>query len=291
MMRETRPVVLLIRLGLVLGPVLIGAVLLAQMRQSPITAPAPKSAIMTAPRNARSSSDAEISMPPSAKAGLITAAAMMNPQPPDAKFTLQGIDPSRLRDTFRRGIRWMETKFDENTRKDGARLVSAAAILGYEPARALITQSFPRTPIIRSVVSAPEAVRYSLDTLFIPGTQSESNQAFLVLLASYFSGRHALKAYATDLLAALSDDRRLQTEDRLKSLLEQLAHVPGACMAIAQAAVKARMVAGPECSPSLQLEIDNFIRVTTPAGREAESRRVSLRLLESPTTDERPMVK
>jgi hypothetical protein len=68
-------------------------------------------------------------------------------------------------------------------------LVSVAAVLGYWPA----------------------------------GQQSESNRIFLVLLASYFSGRHELPAYATDLLASLSDDQRLQTEERIKSLLGLLA--------------------------------------------------------------------
>jgi hypothetical protein len=124
-------------------------------------------------------------------------------------------------------------------------------------------------------------VRYSLDPLFVPGQQSESNRIFLVLLASYFSGRHELPAYATDLLASLSDDQRLQTEERLKSLLGLLARVPGACTALSHAVVKARTVTGPECSPGLQLQLENFIRLTEPIGLEARSRRQALQLLES----------
>jgi hypothetical protein len=103
----------------------------------------------------------------------------------------------------------------------------------------------------------------------------------LVLLASYFSGRHELLAYATDLLATLTDDRRLQTADSLKSMLGLLARVPGACTALSQAVVKARTVTGPECSPGLQLQLENFIRLTAPPGLEARSRRQALQLLES----------
>ena len=87
-----------------------------------------------------------------------------------------------------------------------------------------------------------------------------------MLLASYFSGRHALPAYATDLLATLSDDQRLQTEDRLKSLLELLTRVPGACTALAHAVVKGRTVTGPECSPGLQLQIEDFLVSQRPSG-------------------------
>ena len=100
--------------------------------------------------------------------------------------------------------------------------MSIAAIFGYEPARAVIARDYPRSPIIRATASRLEAVRYSLDPLLIPGSQSESNRTFLALLASYFSGRHELEAYATDLLAALGDDRRLQTADSLQALFLQL---------------------------------------------------------------------
>ena len=95
------------------------------------------------------------------------------------------------------------------------------------------------------------------------------------------TGRHELPAYATDLLATLSDDRRLQTEDSLKSLLGLLARVPGACTALSQAVVKARTVTGPECLSGLQLQLANFFRLTAPVGLEARSRRQALQLLES----------
>ena len=209
------------------------------------------------------------------------AEKLMVPAPPQTDRALQGIDPRRLRASFQRGMAAMQQNDSDATTKEGAGLVSMAAVLGYEPARVTIVREYPRSSIIRSAVSSAEAVRYSLDPLFVPGSQSESNRIFLVLLASYFSGRHELPAYATDLLATLGDDQRLQTEESLKSLLGLLARVPGACTGLAHAVVKSRTVTGPECSPGLQLQLENFIRLTAPVGLEAESRRQALQLLES----------
>jgi hypothetical protein len=87
--------------------------------------------------------------------------------------------------------------------------------------------------------------------------------------------------YATDLLATLSDDRRLQTADSLKSLLGLLARVHGSCTALAQAVVKPRTVTGPECPPDLKLQLENFIRLTAPVGLEARSRRIEAELSDS----------
>jgi hypothetical protein len=209
------------------------------------------------------------------------AEKLMVPAPPQTDLTLQGVDPRRLRASFQRGMAAMRSNDSDATTKEGAELVSLAAALGYEPARVTIVQEYPRSPIIRSAVSSAEAVRYSLDPLFVPGPQSEGNRIFLALLASYFSGRHELPAYATDLLATLSDDQRLQTEESLKSLLGLLARVPGACTGLAHAIVKSRTVTGPECSSGLQLQLENFFRLTAPVGLEARSRRQALQLLES----------
>jgi hypothetical protein len=224
-------------------------------------------------------SSAQLSNSATVNADLRLAEKLMVPAPPQTDLALQGIDPRRLRASFQRGMAVMQSYDSDATMNQGAELVSIAAVLGYEPARVAIVQQYPRSSIIRSAVSSAEAVRYSLDPLFILGPQSESDRIFLVLLASFFSGRHELPAYATDLLATLSDDRRLQTADSLKSLLGLLARVPGACTALSQAAVKARTVTGPECSPGLQLQLENFIRLTAPAGLEARSRRQALRLL------------
>jgi hypothetical protein len=307
-MRDPRSFPLLTRLGLIVGSILIGVVLLLHVRYSSTTISlAPKSlaavvaqvgqpataklqskatsspnfATAIAPTRALAGSSAQVSNSANVNTDLRMAEKLMVPAPPQTDLALQGIDPRRLRASFQRGMTAIQSNDSDSTIKEGARLVSMAAILGYEPARLTITQEYPRSSVIRSAVSSAEAVRYSLDPLFVSGSQSESNRFFLVLLASYFSGRHELPVYATDLLATLTDDRRLQTEDSLKSLLGLLARVRGACTSLSQAVVKARTVTGPECSPGLQLQLENFIRLTAPVGLEAQSRRQALPLLES----------
>jgi len=301
-----RSVPSLARLGLIVGSILIGVVLLFHVRYSSTTialapkssAPAvgqvnhpaklqsqatssPRFATAIAPDQALAVSGAQLSNSANVNTDLRIAEKLMVPAPPQTDLALQGIDPRRLRASFQRGMAAMQSNDSDATSEEGAELVSVAAVLGYGPARVTIAQQYSRSSIIRSAVSSAEAVRYSLDPLFVSGSQSESNRFFLVLLASYFSGRHELPAYATDLLATLSDDRRLQTEDSLKSLLGLLARVPGACTALSHAIVKARTVTGPECSPGLQLQLENFIRLTAPPGLEARSRRQALQLLES----------
>jgi hypothetical protein len=99
-------------------------------------------------------------------------------------------------------------------------------------------------------------------------------------LASYFSGRRSLEAYASDLMMVLRDDVRLQREDRVESLLGLLAHVRGACRALALVVVKARSVTGPECLSGLKLQIENYLQVNKELGLEGQSRREALRLLD-----------
>ena len=214
---------------------------------------------------------------------------MMIPAPPETELALQGIDPRRLRASFQRGTAAMQRYVDgepmvdgshDEQKIEGARLVNVAAILGYEPARALIARDYPRSHIIRSALSANEAVRYSLDPLFTSGTPSDGNRALgLTLLAAYFSGRHELGAFAVYIIEALRDDRRLQTVDRINFLLNQLAHVRGACIAISRAISPTRIQIGEDCPPALQQEIQLFVRVAAPTGREADSRRQALSML------------
>ena len=183
---------------------------------------------------------------------------------------MENVDPRRLRANFERGRKLLESAADDEGKVNGARLVNSAAILGYEPARILIAREYPRSQLIQTAVTGSEAVRYSLDPLIVSSPIAQSGRIFLVLLASYFAGRNDLASYANYLLEALGDDHRLTDEDHLKELLAELAHVPGACLAVGHAVVKARIVSGPACSSGLQLQLANYFQTTAPAGREAE---------------------
>jgi hypothetical protein len=202
---------------------------------------------------------------------------MMSP-PPETDSALRGTDPRRLRASFLRGKAMLTAASDEQSIA-GARLVNIAAVLGYEPARALIARDYPTSHIIRAAAAAPEAVRFSLDPL-LPD-HSDNDGAFTALLAAYFAGRDQLAAYATYLIDAFADDRRLQTADSIKSLLVELARVPAVCIAIAHTLVHARTVTGPPCSSGLQLQIQNYLNRTQPPGLEPQSRHLALAELQN----------
>jgi len=282
----------LIRLGLVAVIVLLLIVAALGLRKSfPDLKPLDRSSSAALSsehgKNARSdiasSSDAasfKAAKRPNNAADMVAAAKLTIPAPPGTESKLQEADPRTLGAMFERGKTMMQSNLDDVTTTAGARLINVAAALGYEPARAVITREYPRQPSLRSTVQSVEAIRYSLDPLFILGEQSEARRPFLVLLASYFSGRRSLEAYASDLMMVLRDDVRLQREDRVESLLGLLAHVRGACRALALVVVKARSVTGPECFSGLKLQIENYLQVNKELGLEGQSRREALRLLD-----------
>jgi hypothetical protein len=278
------------RISIVLFAAFVGGILLIYLRQASRNSGSENRAVVARPGTVvptklavpRTVAPAEIvnSRTGSADPELVASARLMISPPPGTEMALQGIDPRRLRASFERGKNLMESATDDEQKINGARLVNSSAILGYELARLLIAREYPRSQLIQTAVTGSEAVRYSLDPLIVSSPIAQSGRVFLVLLASYFSGRNDLASYANYLLEALSDDHRLTDEDHLKELLAELAHVSGACLALGRAVVKARIVAGPACSSGLQLQLANFLQTTAPAGREAESRRRALTMLQ-----------
>jgi hypothetical protein len=299
MMRGTELEVLLVRLGFVVGIVLLGIVVFMPFHRSATTAapstsrsqatlPPPSVTTPALPSVTTSSAPPAHENVPRVDGALVETSGMMIPPPPDTLSALQSVDPRQLRAVFQRGTAAMQKYIDgeiadgsDNKPKiEGARLVNVAASLGFEPARAMIARDYPRSHIIRLAVPGNEAVRYSLDPLFSSGTPSDGNRA-LTLLAAYYSGHHELETFAISIMEALRDDRRLRTDDRIKFLLTQLAGVRGACGAIVRAISPARILTGAECPPTLQQQMHLFLEVAAPAGREAESRRQALSMLQS----------
>ena len=190
-----------------------------------------------------------------------------------------GIAPSRLRAAFVRGAAILNSSAADDQKTAGARLVYAAAVFGYKPARALIAREYPSSPIIRSAVPAPDAVRFSLDALIAP--TNVSSDRFMVLLIAYFSGKAELIAYSRYMLDAMGEDRRLQSDDAINRLQERLAHVSGSCLVVAHTLVHVRIVSGAACSRTLKLQITAYLAHPQPSGRDAESRASALRILKS----------
>lgn len=190
-----------------------------------------------------------------------------------------GIAPSRLRAAFVRGAAILNSPAADDQKIAGARLVYAAAVFGYAPARALIAREYPTSPIIRFAVPAPDAVRFSLDALIAP--TNASSDRFMVLLIAYFSGKAGLIAYSRYLLDAIGEDRRLQSDDAINRLQERLAHVSGSCLAVAHTLVHVRIVSGAACSRTLKLQIEAYLVHPQPSRHDAESRASALRILQS----------
>jgi hypothetical protein len=79
-------------------------------------------------------------------------------------------------------------------------------------------------------------------------------------------------------------ERRLQTDNRIRSWLTALARIRGACAALATV-ISARRVPGPECPRALQGQIQRFAQDITPVGQDAQSRRQALSILDSQDVD------
>lgn len=271
-------VVRVVRLGLILVPLLLAVAILARhLRSSPAVTTA-RAIGAAAPGRPHSLPNVARPRPTPLDPDFVAASRMMISPPPETDSALRGIDPRRLRTSFARGKTMLTAVSDEQSIA-GARLVNIAAVLGYEPARALIARDYPTSHIIRAAVAAPEAVRFSLDPLL--HGHGDKDSAFMALLAAYFAGRDQLAAYATYLLDALADDRRLQSAESIKSLVAGLARVPAVCIAIAHTMVHVRSVTGPPCSSGLQLQMQNYFNRTQPPGLEPQSRRLALTLLQN----------
>jgi hypothetical protein len=227
-------------------------------------------------------------------------------------------DPRRLRALMEAGEAAYTNATDDAKQVEGARRIQIAATLGYAPARRLIVRDYVRARPLRSAVPAPDAVRYSLDAFTAvaiapprklapgvqrppPGARREEYQlpapeliAAFVALARYFAGRQEQAAYATHLVEAIRDDARLQIDRRIAPLFDALANVEGACAAVARNVAGQREAPVSGCGPEMRQRVIARARSARAVGREFESRRQALWLLDqiegdaSPTGPEPP---
>ena len=216
-MGDLSPVGPIFRLGLLFGAGLIGVALLVQVqgRTTPVVSSDPAAALP----NAQNVSKKEVSSAPSATAP-VAAPSLTGLPSSESELPPQRVKLRQLQASFERGVALMQDPSSDKSTSEGAHLVNSAAALGFEPARMMIARDYPRSQIIRSVASSTEAVRYSLDPLFVSGRNTESGRKVLILLAAYFSGRHSIKVYAGDLLSALNENRHTVTDDTVKILLD-----------------------------------------------------------------------
>jgi hypothetical protein len=197
--------------------------------------------------------------------------------PPDTGRGAPHIDARRLRTIVDRGVVGYATGKTDGDRARGAGLIQTAALVGFPPARDLLARNYPQSEAVRSVVPANDAIRYALAPLMDAATTSEDSKRIFLALGQHFALQGQLDLFATQILSSLRGDSRPQLNHRLDTLLDLLAHVRGACGALARLVPGARDASDQKCSFSERLH--KYIEMTTPAGEEEESKRRGLLML------------
>jgi hypothetical protein len=209
-----------------------------------------------------------------------TAAAEMIAPPPGTPPALTAIDPNRLQTLMQQGASGF-TGADDLQQAKGLRLVRIAAALGYAPARSLIAREFPQSRVLRLVIPAADAVRYSLDAFTGDPAAADTPDAAFAPLADYFAERQAHSLYAGHLIEAIQDDRRLQADDRLQGIFDVLRQIPGACAEMVRLVALPPTWSGPGCPPALRFYLQSNARTRATLGRDANSRRLALSQLQA----------
>jgi hypothetical protein len=293
---------ILIRLAVVLAPLLVASLFWAFYRYH-VSSAAPVEGVTTAQSSASPSqpqqaaaiderlSNAERAIMFSI-APLTSLSAVVTPVDPDPVASFRQlialppgssreaprIDPRRIRSILDRGVVEYASAKTDGDRARGARLIQTAALVGYPPARDLLTRNYPQSEAVRSVVSAKDVVRYALGPVMHLAAPSEDSKQILLALGQHFALQGELDLFATQILDSLRGDSRPQLIPRVDTLLDLLAHVPGACGALARLVPGAGKAADQECLFSENLR--KFIETTLPsAADEEESKRRGLLML------------
>jgi hypothetical protein len=189
------------------------------------------------------------------------------------------IDPRRIRAIVDRGVVEYASAKTDGDRARGARLIQTAALVGYPPARNLLARNYPQSEAVRSVVPAKDVIRYALGPVMDVAATSEDSKQIFLALGQHFALQGQLDLFASQILDSLRGDSRPQLIHRVDTLLDLLAHVPGACGALARRLLPSPgQAANQECFFSEDLR--KYIETTRPsAAQEEESKRRGLLML------------
>jgi len=199
--------------------------------------------------------------------------------PPGSTREPPRIDPRRIRAIVDRGVVEYASAKTDGDRARGARLIQTAALIGYPPARDLLARNYPQSEAVRSVAPAKDVIRYALGPVMDVAVTSEDSKQIFLALGQHFARQGQLDLFATHVLDLLRGDSRPQLIHRVDTLLDLLAHVPGACGALARRLLPSPgQAANQECFFSEDLR--KYIETTRPsAAQEEESKRRGLLML------------
>jgi hypothetical protein len=74
---------------------------------------------------------------------------------------------------------------------------------------------------VRAATPAPDAIRYTLDVFTGEGARSNNTDQPFITLATYLAERKGLATFATHVVEAIRDDRRLQAATSLDLILSR----------------------------------------------------------------------
>ena len=200
--------------------------------------------------------------------------------PPDTAREAPRVDPRMIRAIVDRGVVAYASAKTDGERAGGARLIQAAALVGYPPARDLLARNYPQSESVRSVVPAKDVIRYALGPLMeVTATSEDSKQIFLAL-GQHFALHGQLDLFAAQILDSLRGDSRPQLGYRIDTLLDLLARVPGGCGALARLVPGTGEAADQECSfrENLRKCIETPTLASAAADEEVSKRRGLLML-------------
>jgi len=197
--------------------------------------------------------------------------------PPATARKAPGTDPRLIRTIVDRGVVEYAAAKTDADRAKGARLIQAAALVGYPPARGLLARNYPQSGAVRSVVPARDVLRSALGPVRYVAATSEDSQQIFVALGQHFAFQGELDVFAIQILDSLRGDSRPHLNSRVDTLLDLLARVPGACGALARLVPGASKVADQECL--LGETLRKYIETTQPAPAEEESKGRALLML------------
>jgi hypothetical protein len=160
------------------------------------------------------------------------ARSSLFPRPPGALPAAAPFSPEALDRMVQVELASFNASQDVPTKRAAMQRVAAAAQLGHGPARGLIARSYPASTIIRDIVPAGEAVRYSLDFIIHKRAFSNDPRRDFIALAAWFDGERKDQAFGEAVFDAIRDDSRLQSPAAINDLMFLLYRAERGCTAL-----------------------------------------------------------
>jgi hypothetical protein len=199
--------------------------------------------------------------------------------PPGSRHDAPSPDPRKLRALMDRGVVIYAKSTDDKNRQKGAELIQTAALLGFPPARRLIIRNYSISEPVRRTVPARDVISYAIDFFTGKEIDSDDTKGVFVSLAERFAQEGQIDFFATHLLESLRGDNRPQLSHRIDTMMDLLARVRGACLAVARVVSQPASTTA-DCSVDLAEDLRRFIESGRPTDREADLRRRGLVMLD-----------